>query len=278
MALVVVGCRASARSAQHLSAAPALASVLLRVPPRRHPATLPLLPGAARQFCAADAAGGARGGAAPSRTVQTTPADVMRAIMSPSRVHDVFNPRLGVAEGTPPSWISDVGQVLSPEERSELDSLSAAINDAWRMEVTVVLLDSLPEDVQPSAFSAALLNYWGVGDPQLHTGLLIMLLRKQRRLEMRVGYGAGRALPPDVLQDVQQRCMVPHLRAEAAGAALLDGLRGISEALEAKGPPHWRRAASASPPAANRHGFGGGQTPVDEFMPEEERSRRNPGQ
>ena len=33
----------------------------------------------------------------------------------------------------------------------------------------------LPEDVQPTAFAAALLNFWGVGDARLHSGVLVKI-------------------------------------------------------------------------------------------------------
>lgn len=41
-----------------------------------------------------------------------------------------------------------------------------------KTEAAVVILEALaPEVSSPSGFCAALLNFWGVGHPRLHTGL-----------------------------------------------------------------------------------------------------------
>merc|ERR1712196_54706 len=148
-----------------------------------------------------------------------------------------------------------------------VDKACEEVFQAWQAEVAVVVLDALPADVQPTAFTAALLNFWGVGDARLHSGAVILLLMRQRRLEMRVGYGAARVLTPEVLKSIQDEQMVPHLRAGKPGDALAAGARGMLAALEAAGPSQWRRQRSVDDckPETNRHGFGGGQTPMDEF-------------
>jgi len=197
-------------------------------------------------------------------------AEAVQAVLVPARVHDVFNPRVGFAEGGSPSWVSDAGRLLSDEERDTVDRACAAIHQAWRAEAAVVLLEALPVDVQPSAFAAALLNFWGVGDKQLHTGLLVLLLSKQRRLEMRVGYGAARALPSTTLRAIQDEHMVARLRTGAVGRALEFGLTRVLGSLDELAPRHWKRQTPAAPrdrDERNRHGFGGGQTSIEEFLP-----------
>lgn len=195
-------------------------------------------------------------------------AAALNAILCPSRVNDVVNPRLVGSDGAGgASWVSDVGRRLNDAEREDVDRACEDLSRAWRLEVAVVVLDALPADVLPSGFAAALLNYWGVGDARLHTGVVVLLLLRQRRLEVRVGYGAERVLGPEVMKSIQAEHMVHFLRAGAVGSALANGVRGVYKTLEASGPPQWRRPDSGvgSDPERNRHGFGGGQTPVDEF-------------
>merc|ERR1712194_910385 len=98
----------------------------------------------------------------------------------------------------------------------KVDALIKELNAAWRMEVAVVVVDSLPAEIRPSAFAAALLNYWGVGDPKVHTGVVALLMIKQRRLEVRVGFGTQRVLKQEFLQKLQQERMVPHLKSGAS--------------------------------------------------------------
>ncbi|CAK9042191.1 Hypothetical protein SCF082_LOCUS24314 [Durusdinium trenchii] len=104
------------------------------------------------------------------------------------------------------------------------------------------------------------MNFWGVGHPRLHTGLLVMLLVQQRCLEMRVGYGLARLLPTEKLQQIQQERMRLHLAANKPGQALCEGLEAILTVLSSSS---LRKSEQVS---RNRHGFGGGQTPIEEFL------------
>ncbi|CAE7888023.1 unnamed protein product [Symbiodinium necroappetens] len=198
------------------------------------------------------------------RQFSTLPQGALQEIFRPGRVHDVVNPRL-----VETSWVSDPSRLLPDSDRSEVDELCEKLQREWKAEAVVVVLDSLAADVQPTGFAAALLNFWGVGDQRLHTGLLILLLTGQRRLEMRTGYGLARILPSEVLQSLQQS-MVPQLAAGSPGRALCQGLKGALQKLEEDAPKHWRNQEGASSDRQrNSHGFGGGQTPVDEFMPKD---------
>lgn len=185
--------------------------------------------------------------------------------LSPNLVSDVFNPRLGIDDGASPSFVSDAGRRLSAVQKAGIDAACDEIRSGWRVEVAIVVLDSLPENVQPTAFLAALLNYWGVGDPKLHTGLVVLVLHEQRRLEMRAGFGALQAMPYDALEVIQRERIVPHIREGRLGRGLVEGLRGIVALLERDAPQDWRYDALAPPSDPNRQGFGGGQTDIEEF-------------
>ena len=190
----------------------------------------------------------------------------LEEILKPGRVHDIVNPRLVPTDGTSPSWVSDPGRQLPDADRAELHDLCEKLQLEWKAEAAVVVLDSLAADVNPNGFAAALLNFWGVGDRRLHTGLLILLLTGQKRLVMRTGYGLARVLSSDFLQSVQRE-MVPHLASGRPGRALCDGLHAALQAMD-QAPKHWRRAAGTGTTEVNSHGFGGGQTPIDEFLPQ----------
>lgn len=215
--------------------------------------------------------------ASPAATPAAKIKEAAQEFLSPSRVHNVFNPRVGVEEGASPSWVSDIGRLLTEEDRNTLDDLCMQVHAAWRAEVAVVILNSLPDDIHPSGFAAALLNYWGIGDAKLHTGLLILLLTEQRRVEMRVGYGADRLFSAEFRQELQEKQMVPNFRAGKPGLALCEGLRGVLAAMETSGLEHWRRKGSSqSSLGVNKHGFGGGQTSVDEFMQPDDANQEQP--
>eukprot|EP00929_Paragymnodinium_shiwhaense_P035009 TRINITY_DN18985_c0_g1_i1.p1 TRINITY_DN18985_c0_g1~~TRINITY_DN18985_c0_g1_i1.p1 ORF type:complete len:286 (-),score=67.50 TRINITY_DN18985_c0_g1_i1:453-1310(-) len=228
-----------------------------------------------RRLCSADAS--SHLSAAEALKKDSAAAQAVRPLLYPSRVHDVFNAKIGMEEGDEPAWISDIGRQFSDADRAAVNELCARINASWRFEVAVVVLSGLPDDVQPSAFSAALLNYWGIGDKRLHSGLLVVLLCEQRRLEMRTGYGATRVLSPDILKKVQQEQMIPHFRSGSYGAGVVDGMKAIADIVEKSAPGHWRWGDTGKATAQlNRHGFGGGQTSIDEYKPAASSSPASP--
>eukprot|EP00435_Cladocopium_sp_Y103_P058513 s1421_g20.t1 len=93
----------------------------------------------------------------------------------PGRVHDVINPRLIPMDENSPGWVSDAAQLLEPSERRKLNAICEQMQ-TLNVEATVVVLDALSSDVtSPSGFCAALLNFWGVGHPRLHTGMRLAM-------------------------------------------------------------------------------------------------------
>lgn len=199
-----------------------------------------------------------------------TAADVSLRARRPCRVHDIYNCR--AVDG---SWVSDVGRRLTQGELAEVNEACARIFAEYRAEVCVVLLDGFDSSVQsPSAFVAALMNFWGVGDKILHSGLLVLLcFEEPRRLEMRTGFGTTKVLPKDVMARVQAERMVPWLRKGELFEALLGGLAGVRSELDTRAPPRWRREHGGQTDdevlgeEQQVWSFGGGQTSVEEFLP-----------
>ena len=124
----------------------------------------------------------------------------------------------------PPTFISDASHLLSPSDLTHLTSLLATLHSHTRAEVTLVTLNSLtppnpstslsnpPPDVR--RFALALFNLWGVGDRRDNTGVLVLVVRDARRVEVITGDGAHRlyGLTDDVIQRLLDDGMVPLLR------------------------------------------------------------------
>jgi len=89
-------------------------------------------------------------------------------------------------------------------------------------------------------FATNLFNHWGVGSAQHNNGLLLMLFKEDRRLEIVTGTGMSTVLPDKWLSDMQHRCMVPHFRGGDHAAGLIAGVTEIKSRLATRAPQEWR--------------------------------------
>ena len=86
-----------------------------------------------------------------------------------------------------PTLRVQIPQVLSPATRAELNRLAERVRAATNAEVAVVTLPNVLGEPKP--FATRLFNYWGVGDPVLNNGVLVLIVPGQRRVEVEIGDG-----------------------------------------------------------------------------------------
>ena len=183
---------------------------------------------------------------------------------SVNNVRQVGNPRLLM----PPSFVSDAAQLLAPSDSAQLNDVLNRLHSDTRAEVALVTLASLAPPApsspppEPRPFALELFNHFGVGDRRLNTGVLVLLVRDSRRIEIITGDGARRlyGLTDDVVQRLLDDGMVPHLRKGEWGPALLGCARVLDAIIRASpgGSKAGAAAAAASAVGAGGGGWGGG--------------------
>lgn len=132
-------------------------------------------------------------------------------------VEEVPNPR---SSG---GWVSDTAQMLSPTEELELNAMITVAEQQTRSEIAVVTVDGV-DTATPKDFATKLFNHWGIGKKTANNGLLVLMVKDQRRLEMETGYGTETVLTDGWLKTMQQRDMVPRFKEGAYGEGIKDGV------------------------------------------------------
>ncbi len=138
-------------------------------------------------------------------------------------VDAIDNPRLRN------DWVSDTAQLLDAAEEAELEALLDKLHADTTAEVAVVTVADT--DDEPKAFATGLFAHWGLGDADANNGLLVLLVRDRRRLEMETGYGLEGILPDGWLGAMQAERMVPHFKKDDYGTGLVQGLHAVDERL-----------------------------------------------
>ena len=136
-------------------------------------------------------------------------------------------------------WVSDTIDLIPAEVEARMNATLSRLNQELGVEIAVVAVDDVSST--PKEFATSLFNHWGIGNASADNGLLILMVRDKRRLEMETGYGLEAILPDSWLGTMQLTDMVPSFKRGDFGDGLEAGLSAIDERL--------RRNASGLPPS-----------------------------
>lgn len=155
------------------------------------------------------------------------------------RVQDVSNPR--------PSglWVSDHAEMIDPETEARLNELLEKAHKDLTVEITIVTVETVDLPT-PKDFATALFEHWGVGHEWVDNGLLILMVKDARRLEMETGYGLEAVLTDGWLKRMQEAEMVPHFRQGNFGQGLFRGAELTVEKVSTE--RHAVKATDEPPP------------------------------
>ncbi|UYZ57959.1 TPM domain-containing protein [Hymenobacter latericus] len=163
------------------------------------------------------------------------------------------------------SYVSDPDSILTPATVANLNHVLRALDQSGRAHIDVALARSIGEAV-PKTTATELFNLWQIGDRDKDNGLLMLLVLDQRRVEFETGYGLEAELPDAICYRIQQRYMLPHLRAQQYDAAVQQGVSAIMRQLATgsiaePGSPADSVAATAEVPSEN---YAASRAPEDE--------------
>src|SRR5580704_12242215 len=124
-------------------------------------------------------------------------------VMGVVSVADVASPR-------PTGWVADQAHVLDAGSRAELERIATALDQTRGVELAIVVVDSVPG--VPKAFAHDLFERWRIGNAATNTGVLVLLVMANHRLEIETGSGIEVALGASWLADMEASTMVPRFK------------------------------------------------------------------
>lgn len=125
---------------------------------------------------------------------------------------------------------SDPSGVLLSGEIAQIDAELNRIRSVHGVEFVVVVLPSIGDrDIE--RFATDLFRLWGVGSKSSNNGLLLLLVLDQRLVRFEVGYGLEGNLTDVRASQIQRRYMLPSLKREAYGEAILAATQAVGQLL-----------------------------------------------
>src|SRR4051812_32589890 len=94
----------------------------------------------------------------------------------------------------PPRLVNDFTGTLTVEQVQALERKLVAYDDSTSNQVAVVILPSL-NDNPIEDVSLKILRDWGVGGKQNNNGIVLLIVKNDRKVRIEVGYGLEGAVP-----------------------------------------------------------------------------------
>lgn len=125
----------------------------------------------------------------------------------------------------PPRLVNDYTGTLTPDQREALERKLVMLDDSTFTQITVVIVSSTNGmDVADAAIELG--RKWGVGDKKNNSGVVLLVAKKDRKLNISPGYGLEGALTDVTASHIIQDIIVPNFKGD-------DYYRGIDEGTDA---------------------------------------------
>ena len=136
------------------------------------------------------------------------------------------------------NWISDSVGLLSEVQKWRMNNFIDFVKSQTGVEVGVALLEDITTDQYGSlekasrhatyaAFSDRLMDLWGVGRAGHNDGILFVLFRSGKHIQIRTGVGVTDYLSDSYLRDVQQKEMLPEFKKGNYGKGMEHGVAEV---------------------------------------------------
>lgn len=111
----------------------------------------------------------------------------------------------------PPRLVNDYAQLLSPDEVARLEQKLVAYDDSTSSQIAIVTVPTLG-DYEVADFGQQLGEKWGVGGRANNNGILVLVAKQERAINISTGYGMEARLPDMVAKRVIEQQMKPAFR------------------------------------------------------------------
>jgi uncharacterized membrane protein YgcG len=144
-------------------------------------------------------------------------------------VQDVPNPRQ-ISGG----WVTDMAALLSPEVEAQINQIVTDLEADTQAELAVVTVPTTDPAASPKAFATELFNTWGIGKAAQDNGLLILVSRDDRRVEIETGRGTAKILPDAQVAALIETVIVPRFRREDYAGGIIQVTQQLADEIRSQ--------------------------------------------
>jgi len=143
-------------------------------------------------------------------------------------VKDVPNPRQ-----INNTWVTDMAGILDEPTEAQLNSVISQLERSNGTEIAVVTVPETAPSASPKEFTTALFKSWGIGKKGQDNGVLFLISKGDRRVEIETGYGVEAILPDAKVGNIISTQITPRFKKGDFKGGTLAGTKALVVALEA---------------------------------------------
>ena len=125
----------------------------------------------------------------------------------------------------PARLVNDYTNTLTEDQKQSIENKLVAFDDSTSTQIAVVIISSL-DGYDVAEYNVALGRAWGVGGKEFNNGVILLIAKNDRKLNIATGYGVEGALPDITAKHIIEDVIKPNFKGE-------DYFRGIDEGTDA---------------------------------------------
>jgi uncharacterized protein len=141
-----------------------------------------------------------------------------------SVAQESFDPRK-IFKPVPKQLVNDYTNTLTADQVRALEAKLVAFDDSTSTQIAVVLIPTL-DGMDVADYNVELGRAWGVGGKEFSNGVVLLIAKGDRKLNIATGYGVEGALPDITAKHIIDDIIVPNFKGD-------DYYRGIEEGTDA---------------------------------------------
>jgi uncharacterized protein len=123
-------------------------------------------------------------------------------------------------------------------------------------EIAVVTVPETAPSATPKQFATELFKYWGIGKKGINNGVLFLISKSDRRVEIETGYGIEKILPNAQVGNLINQLIIPHFKQGDFVGGTRAGIQALIKALESRDIlPITSKPQLTSKPETNSHNW-----------------------
>ncbi len=159
----------------------------------------------------------------------------------------VLNPALSFALDVPPlrARVNDLAGMLSPEAAQALEQRLADFEQETGHQIAVLTIPSLEGDAIED-FGIRVAEAWKIGKKGFDNGAILLIVQKERKLRIEVGYGLEGVLPDAVASRIIREVIVPRFRDGDFSGGIVAGVNAVMQVTKGEPLPESARTVNRS--------------------------------
>ena len=143
----------------------------------------------------------------------------------------------------PTRLVNDYTNTLTADQQQALENKLVAFDDSTSTQITVVIIPTLNGD-DISDYNVKLGRAWGVGGKEFSNGVVLLIVKDDRKLNIATGYGVEGALPDITAKHIIDDQIVPNFKGNDYYRGIEEGTDAIMQAIkgEYKAPEGYNKS------------------------------------